>query len=266
MTQVVLDSKPMPTSPIKSPFRVAPVLQVIGVVGLGGLVFALYLPLLRAHAELRGEYQALALKVAELDDALQASQAALDSVDEHRERLQAEANARTRAANEQTRHLADMVAPLEQVLTKPLRRGSVLLTQDTTGETGTPHQGSGGRPALRITFLTDSLFYQHSYRPTSGGQGLLCATAKQLATDDTLHVAVVGHAATAEPTSAVIRRDFQNSWQATAGAAGIVATELTRHCGFPEQRLRLEGVSQFGHVAEMKQDGVTLIVTSAGVP
>lgn len=231
----------------KPQIRLAPFALVLVLIGVAVFLFSYYLPLQNAHKLLQTEYSKLAPQAAELDDALKATRTELGKVDKRREELQEQVNTTTRAGNYKTQQLALLEKGLAGSLTKALQRKliNVVREQDT----------------LRATFSNQLLFQPHSFKLTPHASTLLCTASKEVAKDQGLRLAVVAHAKEEKPSSPVIAKTQETSWEATTAAAGAIARSLVETCEFPAARLSAEGVANQGTLEAMRDDGVTLTVT-----
>lgn len=222
------------------------VLLVLTIVAAAGFVVSFHVPLVRAHAQLNTEYNTLAPKARELDDALKATQEELKKVDQQRQELQDQEDARARARDAGKDAFKDLKTTLSNDLAKPMFKKQVSVLYGPT--------------RLRVRFK-DGIFKPNSLDLTPAAtKDLLCKAASAIQKKSGLNVAVVGHTSSGKAPSAALAKDYDDAWAYSGAAAGVVAGALVADCGFPSSRLVARGAA---NTEEKAGDGVTLEVTVA---
>jgi chemotaxis protein MotB len=184
---------------------------VVGLVVVGTLTFigAYYVPLFRAHAALRDEFQQLSEARRQLDETLKNEQRELERTTKEKAALQAQLDQHASKQEQQKAQLEDLKT----------RLSSKLRTYETKGQAGSLVEDGW----VRIALDDDLLFSRNSLTIPSKGAGLLCdiATASPHAT-----WRVVAMANPSERAAPALAAKFKSPLELSAARAAAVANEI----------------------------------------
>jgi flagellar motor protein MotB len=229
-------------------FPLTGVLLLLLLIGTGGFVAGMYLPLQKAHQELAGKFEALAKSSRSVTDELTRTQEQLKTVEQERSKLQSAVSASDERNKGVEQRSNDLSHKLEAALEKRIKQQTASLAQaDNT---------------VSVRIPSAVLFAANGVGVTRTGAQLLCEVAKAMPTSEvTLTVAV--HAAGAE-VSAALAKTYKTAWDVTAAQAAAAAQVLTKQCGVPAAHLAasahgdsrpMEGVDAAGNSrAELSVD------------
>jgi len=187
------------------------------VVASASLAFAYYLPLYRAHAQLRAEYKATSTQAADFRKQLVDAVATLNQTTDECGKLRTEVSKHTRDATA----LASQIERLERSLQAPLKK----------------FQGKGRcsverQPEkLRITLAAPALVTPTGSDLSDFGKKALCAVGGGLK-DSAMHVVVHGF-------GVGVAGKTGTAWQVAASRAGNAAELLSKDCGVSSGRIEI---------------------------
>ncbi|HEX2879552.1 MAG TPA: hypothetical protein VHO25_08440 [Polyangiaceae bacterium] len=196
-------------------FPLTGVLLLLALIGTGGFVAGMYLPLQKAHRELAGKYEALAKSSRTVTDELNKTQEQLKSVEQDRSKLQTAVAASDERSKGVEQRSNEVSQKLETALEKRVKQQSVSIAQaDNT---------------VSVRIPSAVLFTSNGVGVTRQGAQLLCEAAKAMPTSQvTLTVAV--HVAKGE-INAALAKTYKTPWDVTAAQAAAAAQVLSKQCG-----------------------------------
>lgn len=196
-------------------FPLTGVLLLLALIGTGGFVAGMYLPLQKAHRELAGKYESLAKSSRSVTDELTRTQEQLKGVEQDRSKLQSAVSANDERTKGASQRGNDLSQKLETALDKRVKQKTATLAQaDNT---------------VSVRIPSGALFTANGVGVSRPGAQLLCEVAKAMPTSEvTLTVAV--HAANAE-VPAALTKNYKTAWDVTAAQAAAAAQVLTKQCG-----------------------------------
>ncbi len=199
------------------------VFVLVLLVGMGTFVAAYYLPLYRAQQKLGAQYRDLSQKSQSLSDALTKAQAAVKSVTEERDQLQAEHDKRESTKKTETDQLDHLRADLSTKLDKLVKKGSALVT---------------GTGSLIVALDAAALFTPQKLDLSVPGGAICCDIAKS-AGSQSLHVS--GWMAEDAPVPLPLVSSYGNPWALSSARAAAVAQSLEDKCSLAAAQITATG-------------------------
>lgn len=213
----------------KGPKRWLRVLVGIGIVGALTFIAGYYVPLFRAHDELRDEFQRLSEKRRTLEETLQNKERQLAKLDEEKRAVDAklkEREAAEDAANAELEKLrvsiSSKVRPYE---TKGLAASSV------------------ADQRVRISLSNRIIFSPHTLTITQKGSSVLCDVARAAGS---AKLRVVSVTSADEPPSAALAAKFSSRRELSGARAAVVTDRLQDTCKVAGGRMEPVGLLEDG--------------------
>jgi flagellar motor protein MotB len=196
-------------------FPFASVLLMLMLIGAGGFVGGVYMPLYNDHKKLRPEHEALAKSARAVTDELKRTQEQLKAIEEDRSKLQSAVTANDQRTKGAVQRGSDLSQKLEAALEKRVKQKWATVAQADN--------------AVSVRIPSSVLFTSNGVGVTRQGAQVLCEVAKAMPTSEvTLSIAV--HAANGE-VAAALAKTYKTAWDVTAAQAAAAAQIVIKQCG-----------------------------------
>ena len=187
-------------------------------------VFAYYLPLYRAHAQLSKQYRDLGDRTQTLTNTVQGTERNLKTASARIDELQAERDQRDGVKHQRAEQIERVRTLLSTKLDKYLKKGTLALVS--------------GDGTLLVGLDAASLFLPQKLDLTPAAQALLCDVAK---TSEPQAVTVRDAVGESSVAQAALAKSYPSTWAWSAARAAAVAQALEGGCSIPAARISATG-------------------------
>ncbi len=229
--------------------RVVTGLSVIALVTFG---LAYYAPLSSAHSALAKEHETLSVSHTGTSTQLEKTTEQLAETQKERDELASKLETIDKAKERLESKRTTLVKELEEKLSKEIEGKSAKVEEEGN--------------AVVVTIDNTQIFNSHEATAHKSGRTLLCNLGKALKGAEG-RVEVGGHTEDKKVTNSILRREYSNVWDATAGRA-VGALRVLESCGVSGKQLSASGYGYHQAIKPLvkRSDGVLQVKITPAAP